>query len=114
MRSRHFIAQYPHEIPLEWLDKELKYWWGVDVYDKPFPDYGWKVYNNKVLVIRTRDIDNRWHSAFRELTGLDAPYIRRENVRKLPEYKRFLREETIPQEYIDLMHNSRYYRHFFA
>lgn len=114
LHLRDFLYQYPHEIPLEWFDQEFKKWWGVDVYAEPFGSNGWKVYGKKVLVIRTRDIDMNWPLAFHALSGKDAPKLCRENVRQLDEYLRFLREETIPQSYINMMHNSKFYRHFFS
>lgn len=109
-----FMEQYPHRVPLDWFDNEFKRWWGVDVYAEPFPERGWNVYDGRLLVMRTKDIDRVWPDAFRELTGRQAPPLRRENVRKVDEYKRFLREETIPEGYIEMMHNSKYYRHFYA
>lgn len=115
-----FLDNYPHNISIEWFDKNIRTDLGIDVYSKAFPiKRRWSVYRRgslKMLVYRT-DLDHseqlkvvsqflkfkidRWHFS---------------NISKDKEYgdlyKNFCKSTTLPKIYITLMNKSRFCRHF--
>lgn len=114
LNMRDFLQCYSHDVPLMWFDREFRSYWGVDVYEKPFDlERGWQIYDGFVLVIRCQDIDREWANAFRALTGLDAPPLVYLNVQKSAAYEELL-SAKIPQKYLHLMRDSKYYHYFYG
>lgn len=112
--SPHF-EDFPHEIPLVFFDNEIKAYWGIDVYREPFDKQrGWQIYDDKMLVIRQEDLMRVWKDAFNEFTGNRAPTLHQLNVTTLKnaEYPNFCK--TVDPEYVARLHDSKYYRHFYA
>jgi len=69
-----FLANYPHEIPLEWFDKNIKKNFGIDVFEHPFPENGYALYtrrNVKVLVMRVELSDKEKVKAIKDFIGIE-------------------------------------------
>jgi hypothetical protein len=111
-----FIHNYPHHVPLLWFDREIKGFWGVDVYEEEFDvDRGWQIYEAekaRILVIRMENFSS-WSQAYQALTGEEAPELVHTHKTDETEYKRFLKEEVVPDYYHDFITQTKYARHFY-
>jgi hypothetical protein len=117
-----FVREYEqHEVPLTWLDSELRSVFGVDVYSDDFPkNRGYEVYAGKfadILLLRLEDLNTCASRAFKEFLNLDKITLVPENVSRdkdyFPAYTRFLDSVVLPPEYLDRMYKSRYATHFY-
>jgi len=111
-----FIHNYPHHVPLLWFDREIKGFWGVDVYEEEFDvDRGWQIYEAekaRILVIRMEirmENFSVWSQAYQALTSDEAPELVHTHRTDDLEYRRFLKEE-----YSDFITQSKYARHFYS
>lgn len=117
-----FLERFPHEIPLTWLDEELKTCCGIDVFARPFPvEQGYQTYqsgNVQALLIRLEDLDRRGPEALSNFLNIKGLALTRANVAgKKPYadlYRRFLGWVRFPQDFLDRMYDSRYARHFYS
>ena len=104
------FSKYPHEAPHVFLDKEIKGFWGVDVFREPFNrEKGWQIYDN-VLLIKQENLRQAWNEAFLVFTGTRPPKLLDHNRTFLPGYSNFKPTE----EYINRMHSTKYYNHFYG
>lgn len=118
-----FLERYAgHDEPLVWFDAQLKATFGLDVYERPFPqETGYAIYENelvKALVLRLEDLRFCAPSAFQEWLGLDGFELVAANVTE-PKgtgtlYRTFLESVELPPEYLSRMYGSRYARHFYS
>lgn len=117
-----FYAEYPHEVPLKWFDREPKVTIDIDVYSKSFPsDRGYIRFRNgpfKLLVLRTELSDSQKADAVEDFLGISGLEIHRRNTAKNREYADlyddFKREVELRGSYLDRMLESRYARHFYS
>ena len=118
----NFLSQYPHEIPLNWLDKEIKDVFGVDVYSFDFShDKGYQIIefkNVEILILRLESLQNCLQDAFSEFLGIDNFRLSNKNQAKqktyFEVYSDFLNSIVLPQSYIDKMYSSKYMKHFYS
>lgn len=116
-----FLANYPHDLPLEWFENHVERNFGIDVYASPFPERGYATYERgpvRLLVVRAEIPDAVKEEAIREFLDLQAFQLVRANVgdEKIyaDQYKAFKREVRLPAEYLDRMCTSRYFNHFYS
>lgn len=111
-----FIHNYPHHVPLLWFDREIIGFWGVDVYKEEFDvDRGWQIYKAdraRILVIRMENF-SAWPQAYQALTGEEAPKLVHTHKTDETEYRRFLKEEIVPEYYENFITQSKYAQHFY-
>ena len=108
--------------PLTWFDCELKAVFGVDVYASEFPvQKGYQIYESeraKVLMLRLEDLKRTHSSALKEFLGIDDFALVMANTGEAKAYSElygsFLRNLTLPSEYIEELYGSRYARHFYT
>ncbi len=108
--------------PLTWFDSELKPIFGLDVFASQFPTRkGYQIYETeraRVLLIRLEDLDRSHAEALKEFLQIDEFALVRVNLGEAKEYselyRAFLRDLTLPAEYIDELYESRYSRHFYT
>jgi hypothetical protein len=120
--KERFLRNYPHDIPLIWLDEEIRDAFGLDVYSQPFPiEEGGAVFNSQriQLLIMRQDELNRVGAKFlssflgHEIPALESANIgERKGYSKL--YKSFLSKLHFPEQYVEKMYDSKYAQHFFS
>ncbi len=117
-----FLTEYPHDLPLMWLDWEINSIFGVDVFSAEFPkDIGFTIIeksNVKLLVIRLDKLEDCTQKAFKEFLSLESFVLSNNNVAESKNYysiyKDFQNSINLPKEYIEEMYNSKYTQHFFT
>lgn len=122
----HFFQNYPHDLPLEWLDHEIKAVFGIDVYQSNFdPNQGYHIYRQgtvDLLLMRLEDLNNCWNEAIQDFfddeSSNNQVKLNPNNVGETKEYsdlyKQFRKFVNIPEEYIDKMYGSQYAQHFYT
>lgn len=111
---------------LSWFNKQIKPFFGIDVYDTPFPkDIGYKHYshrNTKMVLIRTEDLNKVGPTAISQLIGVNFEGMYSINTasdnvkggdhsRKYEEFKKRLK---LPENYLDRMYTSEMVQHFYT
>jgi len=117
-----FFSAYDHELILNWLDIELKYVFGIDVFAHSFPiQQGYEIYQNKlssILLIRLEDLNACAEEAFKAFLGLERFSLVISNLSKEKEYrglyKGFTNRIKFPHGYLDHMYSSKFARHFYS
>lgn len=118
-----FLEEFEeHEIPLIWLDKELKGVLGIDVYATPFPKAkGYQICRGEsveVLLIKLEMLNQCTQEAFKEFLGIENFILSQSNVaddKKYDKiYREFMQSLWLPDSYLDTMYNSKYIRHFYS
>ena len=117
-----FMRDYPHSVPLEWWDMELKTVFGVDVLATPFPkDRGYEIYrstNADVLIMKLEKLRDCFGEAFREFMGVENLELIDTNVASRKwysaAYSEFRRVIDLPQSYLDTMYGSQVYKNFYS
>lgn len=116
-----FLKKNDHNVPLTWFQNSVYHNFEIDVYAKPFPREGFQQYskdNIELLVIRS-EIDNTIKiEAISKFLGLNDLSIKQKNVGHKKDYARtydeFLDQVKLPRDYIEMMCESQYYRHFYS
>jgi len=118
--DRLFLDKLDHNQPLEWFDTMMKPYFNIDVYSTPFPDAGYAIYTNdnvSLLVFRIDIPDSTKEFAIREFLNFPAFHLEKSNVGSEKEYNAlyndFKKNTTLPDEYLDMMCASKYFRHFY-
>jgi FkbM family methyltransferase len=117
-----FIDTYPHNVPLDYFDLQIKSIFGVDVFDKPFDHAKHRqiVEHDKysMLVLRVEDSDEQKQAALREFFGDDSLVVSRANIAAnkpySKTYSKFIDRIELPQSYINKMLESKFARHFYT
>ena len=118
-----FKTKHSHSHPLTWFDEEVKEVLGIDVYRYPFPkEKGHLTIKEgkfELLVLKAETTDSIKEQAI--ATFLDMPNFKlsiRSNVSAEKQYAATYREfkESIrlSHDYLDMMYNSKYARHFYS
>ena len=121
---RRFLEDFDgHDFPDLWFDAELGRFFGIDVYESPFPtSRGYALYENeraRVLVIRVEDLRACAGDAFKTFFGIDIGETLQEaniadNKHYADVYRQFVESVELPLPYIARMYDSRYARHFYT
>jgi hypothetical protein len=116
-----FLEAYPHELPLQWFDKEIKAVFGIDLLELPFDaEAGFSIHatSPRVLLIKLERLNDVGEVALGDFVGLGRIPLLHENVaedkRYRDLYRAFVKEARLPREYLDRMYGSRYARHFYT
>ncbi|MCK4821446.1 hypothetical protein KA005_37115, partial [bacterium] len=117
-----FFDRLIHERPLNYFDDEIRYVFGIDIFESTFPvDKGYMHYqsnNADMLLIRLGDLNRCAKTAFKEFLDVDDFTLIQTNVANekvyAPLYKEFKRKVHFPEDYINKMYESRYVRHFYS
>ena len=117
-----FLRDYNHNIPLEWLDDEIKMPFGVDVYQQPFAaDRGYSIIHHNtvdLLILKLESLQSCYRDAFKEFVGIENASLQDTHITKKDDthgaYKSLLKVMRLPEEYLDRMYSSKYAAHFFT
>lgn len=110
-----------HEVTSKWFDINIKKFTGLNVYDCKFNEElkSEKLSNSKfeILVIRAEDNNDVKEAAISDFLGLRNFKIIDENVSSDKPYSSLYRKVlatiNLPAEYLDMMYESEYARHFY-
>ena len=118
---RIFLANYRHEIPLDWFDKHIRRNFGIDVYATPFPECGYATYAQgkvRLLVLRSEVNDRQKTEVIKEFLGLPEFEIFNRNVGEdklyAETYRQFKEKVKLPRDYVTKLCESRYFTHFYS
>jgi len=119
--AREFLSRSP-DLPLNWLDAEIRDVFGIDVYASEFPKAeGYKIYAHgsvDLLLLKLELLDTCCVEAFDEFLGITGFELCNDNVAENKYYRdiyRGFREQiAIPREQLDRMYASRFVRHFYS
>lgn len=117
-----FLRHYPHNICLEWFDRNFRTTFDIDVFSKPFPvERKWDTYRKgsvRVLVYRS---DLGYSEQLAVISQFIGCKIDSWNYRNKAEdkeyknsYKEFCTSVTLPDIYISVMCASRFCQHFWS
>ncbi len=117
----HFLAHYPHHVPLTWFDMEMKTVFGIDVFATPFDaEQGYQIYRGEradLLVLKLEKLEQAAAPALAEFLGLDHLTLLRVNEGAdkwyAPLYKEFTRVVQLPDSYLDEIYTSPAIRYFY-
>jgi Putative capsular polysaccharide synthesis protein len=121
--SEKFFKEFQHDVPLEWLDLEIKDVFRIDLYKHEFPiTKGYSIQSSEngddCMVIRIEDLNRCHKDAFRDFLGIQDFTLVKENISDTKNYsdiyKSFLKEITFPDWYLERMYSSKYTRHFYS
>ena len=119
--KRYFLDKFDHQLPLRWFDEMMNTYFNIDVYAIPFPSNGHCTYSNKnvdLLVLRIDISDAEKEKAIREFLDFPNFILEKSNVGSQKEYnalyQEFKNNLKLPDEYIETMCNSKYFKHFYS
>lgn len=110
-----------HDMPLNWFDDELKKVLVFDIYNYAFPARtGYDIYHVKkadILLIKLEKLNECSGEAFKKYLGMTDFSLMTANTSKEQkyheDYQKFIKEVRLPKQYIDMMYDSKYMRHFY-
>lgn len=115
-----FLRNYQHDRPLIWFDNNIKFHFKIDVYATPFPDCGINTYHHKdtrLLVMRSEVSDDAKINAVKDFLSLSSLQLKNKNISSDKEYAGiytlFKKEVNLPEDYINQMCGSKYFKHFY-
>jgi len=108
--------------PLTWFDEEIKYVFGLDVYQSEFPkEKGYEIYENErasVLLIRLEDLNSCFTEATEKFLGEKLRLTESKNTADdkayAAVYDKFKMRIDFPDGYLDKMYSSKYAKHFYS
>lgn len=117
-----FLNEYPHDVPIQFFEREFASILGIDVYQHPFdPLQGWARLQHPpydVLILRADAPNEIKQEAICNFLGLaNYQLVNTLPTRAYPHgevYTLLKREAILPQPYIDQMLGARYTQHFFS
>ena len=115
---KRFMESVEHNYPVTWFEEVFEPTFGLDVYKQKFvKSKGWAVYQERYLVMRTDKIEKSLQYAFQSLYGQKPPKLHRARTEETRAYGQiyadFLKEVRLPKDYVKLLYNTRYMKHFF-
>lgn len=114
-----FLKEYPHNIPLTWLDREFRDILGIDVYSRGFDkEKRFAVIREENAVIfRTDCPDETKSEVLSELLGLEIR-VGRANVGSSKNYSSIYEDvkgiAKFPEDFISRVYSSKYVNHFWS
>jgi hypothetical protein len=116
-----FMEMQDHDLPLEWFDKNINKHFNIDVYSKEFPKEGIATYssgNIELLVIRIDLDDTQKELAINKFLNICNFKLNNSNMSNskvyYQEYKKLIKELKLPNQYLEKMKQSKYFRHFYT
>ncbi len=118
----YFLKNYPHKIPLTWLDSQIKSVFDINVYETDFPKTkGYKIYRGDradLLLLKLENLNQCAEKAFQEFLGVRHFSLVNKNISSKKKYynvyRRFLDSIKLPSSYINKMYTSKYTQHFYT
>ena len=118
----YFLLNYPHSLPLDWFNNELKNVFGIDVFSKFFSKFdSYKIYENnciKLLLIKLEKLDTISQDVFQDF--LKIPYFKlgKSNIASnkwyTNIYSSFINSTKFPSFYLSKIYDSPIVKHFYS
>lgn len=116
-----FYLNFNHQHGIKWFDNEFKKSFGVDVFNHEFNSKkGYSIINQNdldIMIIKLEKIKDL-KEQIKKFVGLKKFKLIKENLASKKwyseVYKEFKSKIEINEEYIDLLYNSRYMKHFYT
>ena len=118
----HIIGTTDSQSGLDWFDKHFKPLIGIDVYKQPFPiNRKWQIYKRgfiRVLLYRVDLKPSEQAKLISRFLGIRLDEIEPQNTARdngyAEHYSQFRESVKLPEQYIRLVHGSRFARHFWS
>ena len=117
-----FLQQYPHQIPLTWMQDELGSFLELEVFQDDFPvQEGYQIIETKkaaLLILRTEDLNRRAPEALQVFLGVEDLGLTNHNQADQKWYSDLYQDFKnwliLPEDYLEEMYTSRYARQFYS
>ena len=117
-----FFRLPPSKFPQGWFDTQMKFVFGIDVYEQPFPkEKGYALYRGKhadLLVLRLEDVHRCAPHAMKQFLGLDTFSIASDNRAQEKPYAALYKESKehirFPVQILNRIYNGTILRHFYS
>jgi hypothetical protein len=116
-----FLSNFDHELPLEWFDRNIENYFGIDVYSKPFSESGHEIYDGgyvTLLVLKLEIDDKTKYEVIQEFLGINSFSLKNVNIGFEKDYgktyKEFQQLVKLPDQYLQKMCTSKYFKHFYS
>ncbi|HMQ48238.1 MAG TPA: putative capsular polysaccharide synthesis family protein [Saprospiraceae bacterium] len=104
-----------------WLDRNIKHFFGINVFDYTFPETGWMTYEKnkyRVLLLKAEIKDSDKEKAIAQFLNLPAFKLENTNVGSEKAYadlyNHFKNKARFPKVYLDELIDTPYFRHFYS
>jgi hypothetical protein len=118
----HFLLHYPHDVPEDWFDMEMKSVFGIDVFASDFDKKtGYRRFDSEkfpLLLLRLEDLDKDMAGVIGDFLNMDGLVLQRSNTGQdkwyAEMYAAFKSAVALPASYLDKVYASSYVNHFYA
>lgn len=115
-----FIREFPHELPIQWLQNSIQDRFQVDLFAEPFPEHGWKSYKGEkvdILILRC-ELENRDKTkavnCFLDRDDFEMGEINVTSQKGYHHfYSEFKRTLVMPDSIVNKLCDSDYFSHFY-
>jgi hypothetical protein len=119
---QHFMASYPHDLPLTWFDMEIKPIFGIDVFAAGFPrERGYEIYRGEfadLLLLKLERLNDRGEEAIKRFLNLESFHLveanKAEDKRYSSLYRAFKQSLSLPDSYLEALYDSQFTQHFYT
>lgn len=116
-----FKDKYPHRVPLTWFENEFNKALNIDIFNYPFSkQLGYLIIKNKnvdIMVMKSEMEDSKKEHILSEFLKIDYVKLIPRNIGSKKKYNKlyydFLDKINIDKDYVNLMYNSQYTKHFY-
>lgn len=112
-----FLAKFRHREPLDWFDREVRRYLGIDVYAHDFDcDLGWQNIDDRLLIVKAEIPDAVKSGAIEQFLGRNIS-LHRQNIGDNKDYSgdyNKLKNARLPEQYVEEMLGSKYAKHFYS
>lgn len=120
--QEQFLKSLPHELPLNWLDEELKTCLNIDVYQTPFDhEQKYQFYQKEqlnLLLLRVDLPDAEKEKQVQNFLGISSFKLHNQNIGADKDYalfyQKFKTEIILPKSYLEKLLESPYCQHFYS
>lgn len=117
------FRSFDFNYTLEWLDRELKGYLGIDIFSYPFDkSSGYSVFHFKefdLMILRLEDLSRVFEKSMTEFTGTGGWKLSKmantaENKSYFEIYHKFKSNVKLERELLEKIYTSKYFRHFYT
>ena len=117
-----FIYNFNHSRPLLWFDREYKDGLNIDVFKYNFNKENGCGYINQgkyeIIILKSELTDSEKENKLAEFLNINNINIQRINKtlekREGKQYKRFLKDIKFTNDFVNIMYESKYMKHFYT
>jgi hypothetical protein len=116
-----FLENFNHNVPLFWIDNNIKKYFKIDVYTEKFSDGGYQFYklDNIELLLMKHDLaDNTKEQLIKSYLNIKEFKLINKNIGNNKtygfSYTAFKKNVKLPDDYLNKMRKSKYFNHFYS